>query len=481
MRNVKLSDIRVGKEYRKDLGNLQDLASSIKEIGLLHPLVVRSDTMELVAGRRRLEALKLLGYEEVPEDWVRFVDIKRTAYAVLHENTLRKDLTDYEKVLVLEEIDRELRELEAQQQTAAEQPLEQEVLDAGAEEMDEEGEDLSEEADLRTEVKREPQSDSGRSVLLDAKSRHLLEGVAKNLGWSYETARKAYTVYTEAKRDPNKYGELLEEMKSARSIKVEPLWQKFHAIRTAPKPKAADSYPLSGAVIDLIADPSFKLSDSVVRLFRLMPPELQEEVVKKLKAEGVLYYVTDEDVKDALGGRPLESLTAEEAARILKEVARIGLERTSQIRTLKNLNALASMIRDVIVAEHGPFDLHDRMWFAIVGMCMFVDAFALVLRKYVRLLNASDGRDAAARYASFIRAAAEAVHHLAGLVKALYESRSHALAYKQLKQHANRSLPEEYESALSAVDEHVGEIFYMAEQLKEIVEEIEEATRNVCA
>ena len=52
---AKISDIRIGQRFRKDLGDIDTLAKSIQEIGLIHPIAVTCD-LDLVAGRRRLEA-----------------------------------------------------------------------------------------------------------------------------------------------------------------------------------------------------------------------------------------------------------------------------------------------------------------------------------------------------------------------------------------------------------------------------------------
>jgi ParB family chromosome partitioning protein len=47
------------------MGDIDALAASMKELGLLHPIVVRPDGV-LVAGERRLRAAKLLGWETIP-------------------------------------------------------------------------------------------------------------------------------------------------------------------------------------------------------------------------------------------------------------------------------------------------------------------------------------------------------------------------------------------------------------------------------
>jgi ParB family transcriptional regulator, chromosome partitioning protein len=60
-----ISEIRISKRHRKDLGDVAGLAQSILEIGLLHPIVV-SQTNLLLAGQRRLEACRSLGWCEIP-------------------------------------------------------------------------------------------------------------------------------------------------------------------------------------------------------------------------------------------------------------------------------------------------------------------------------------------------------------------------------------------------------------------------------
>ena len=61
----RIKDIIIDHCYRKDLGDLQGLAGSIREFGLLRPVLITADG-RLIAGRRRLEACKLLGWETIP-------------------------------------------------------------------------------------------------------------------------------------------------------------------------------------------------------------------------------------------------------------------------------------------------------------------------------------------------------------------------------------------------------------------------------
>jgi ParB family transcriptional regulator, chromosome partitioning protein len=61
---LKIADIKIGPRFRKDLGDIDTLARSIAEIGLLHPVVINQNN-ELIAGARRLQACKSLGWNEI--------------------------------------------------------------------------------------------------------------------------------------------------------------------------------------------------------------------------------------------------------------------------------------------------------------------------------------------------------------------------------------------------------------------------------
>src|ERR1700682_2704817 len=91
---MNIDQIQVGFRYRKDLGDLRSLADSIAEVGLLHPVVVTSEA-RLIAGQRRLEACRLLGWTDVP---VTVVDLLPAARVEAHENFVRKDLIPSEIV-----------------------------------------------------------------------------------------------------------------------------------------------------------------------------------------------------------------------------------------------------------------------------------------------------------------------------------------------------------------------------------------------
>ncbi|GGO59847.1 hypothetical protein GCM10010910_03800 [Microbacterium nanhaiense] len=69
MQERTLDSIHVGNRHRTDLGDIDELAKSIDEQGLLQPITVTPEGV-LICGARRLAAMLLLGWRKTPV-WVR--------------------------------------------------------------------------------------------------------------------------------------------------------------------------------------------------------------------------------------------------------------------------------------------------------------------------------------------------------------------------------------------------------------------------
>jgi ParB family chromosome partitioning protein len=104
LRMLPLNRIRPNPfQPRKDFdpSELADLANSIRDNGLLQPLLVRpgpggGQDWELVAGERRLRAVAQLGWSEVPA-WVKEVDDRTLLVLALVENLQREALGPLEE------------------------------------------------------------------------------------------------------------------------------------------------------------------------------------------------------------------------------------------------------------------------------------------------------------------------------------------------------------------------------------------------
>lgn len=110
---VKLSKVEPNREQPRkkfDESALAELADSIKQYGIIQPLIVqdKKDYYELIAGERRWRAAKLAGLKEVPVI-IRDLSDQEIMEISLIENIQREDLNPIEEALaykrLLEEFD----------------------------------------------------------------------------------------------------------------------------------------------------------------------------------------------------------------------------------------------------------------------------------------------------------------------------------------------------------------------------------------
>lgn len=90
---------------RKDFGNIEELAESIKEKGILEPILVRprDGKFEIIAGERRFRAAKFAGLNEVPCIDYDIPDNEALELSII-ENIQRKDLNIYEQAYSLKSL-----------------------------------------------------------------------------------------------------------------------------------------------------------------------------------------------------------------------------------------------------------------------------------------------------------------------------------------------------------------------------------------
>ena len=95
---IKIEQIKVSEErQRKDFGDIEELASSIEQAGLINPIVVDEDN-NLIAGERRLRACRHLGHTSVEVRRFKSLSASKKYIIELEENVKRKDLTWQEHV-----------------------------------------------------------------------------------------------------------------------------------------------------------------------------------------------------------------------------------------------------------------------------------------------------------------------------------------------------------------------------------------------
>jgi ParB family chromosome partitioning protein len=179
---VRIDDIQVRERHRKDLGDVGGLAESIKAVGLLHPIVLGPDRT-LIAGQRRLEAVRLLGWAEVPVRVVTGLDDAAVALrAERDENSCRLAFNPVEAV----KLGRKLEEFE---RAAARERQAQAGPSNGP------------------GVKS-----NGLGKLPEAAKGETRDRVGDAVGMSGRSYEKAKAVVEAAEREPAKYGHLVERM-----------------------------------------------------------------------------------------------------------------------------------------------------------------------------------------------------------------------------------------------------------------------------
>lgn len=94
---IPIKDIKIKKRVRKDLGNLDDLKDSLRTYGLLNPITV-NQKYELIAGERRLQAAKAIGWTNINANVVENLTEIDQLEMEIEENNQRKEFTEQELI-----------------------------------------------------------------------------------------------------------------------------------------------------------------------------------------------------------------------------------------------------------------------------------------------------------------------------------------------------------------------------------------------
>lgn len=108
IQNLKLVEVEPNRQQpRKNFDDeaLGELASSIKQYGVIQPIIVtkQNDYYQIVAGERRWRAAKKAGLTEIPSI-VRNYDEQKNSEIALIENIQREDLNPVEKAIAMKEL-----------------------------------------------------------------------------------------------------------------------------------------------------------------------------------------------------------------------------------------------------------------------------------------------------------------------------------------------------------------------------------------
>jgi ParB family chromosome partitioning protein len=102
---VPIEDIKVKKRIRKDAGNIEALAESMQRFGLLNPVTITKKNV-LIAGGRRLEAARRLGWRTINAVVLEVPDRLSALEAEIEENLQRQDFSPEEISAATKELNR---------------------------------------------------------------------------------------------------------------------------------------------------------------------------------------------------------------------------------------------------------------------------------------------------------------------------------------------------------------------------------------
>ena len=92
---VPIDDIKVKNRIRQDLGDITGLADSLKRFGQISPIVINKKNV-LIAGGRRLEAARYLGWKTINAVVTDITDELAQLEYEVEENIQRRDFSQEE-------------------------------------------------------------------------------------------------------------------------------------------------------------------------------------------------------------------------------------------------------------------------------------------------------------------------------------------------------------------------------------------------
>jgi ParB/RepB/Spo0J family partition protein len=210
MDELPVDTIKIGQRFRNDLGDIANLAASIERVGMLCPIAVDPNGV-LIAGRRRLEAAKLLGWEHVPAVKI---DIGRIIEGEAAENFDRKDFNPIEAIAI------------------------KRALEPAA----------------KAEAEKRMKAGKPGAKLAQGQIGKARDQVAKFTGIGHTSLDKAAAVLDAAEQEPEAYGELVEYIK--KTGKVDPAYRLLNKARD--EKRILNLKPVEGKFKTLVVDPPWQ-------------------------------------------------------------------------------------------------------------------------------------------------------------------------------------------------------------------------------
>lgn len=287
----KLSNIKIPEKPRREMGNLEGLANSMKELGQLQNIVLSKD-LDIIAGERRCRAALLLGWTTIRGFVAENLDdaVKKLK-ANRDENSERLKPTNSEKVAIAEQIAALLRP-KAEESKASSQfgsirggdkPKPKDEPDVDANEQDD-----------------EDKADESADETTDAASENIGR-VDKAAASAADMGRRQFMMGREithaAKADPKRYGDLVKMMDESGVEKAHREFKKRKAEPTTKADQLLDSLgnEVPSHLRDLFGDRM--LTDCVQTVDEWLSGFLKLKNIIKAKADALRWLSRENDDK----------------------------------------------------------------------------------------------------------------------------------------------------------------------------------------
>lgn len=416
-----LSEIVVGERIRKDLGSIDEVVTSIQELGLLHPILIQAGSNKLIDGYRRLKALETMGYSELPEDWVRIVEMEGILRGEFDANMIRKAFLPSEIAEIAEALKEEITEKNRQisidagkvsgnlgkdggnqgskygslggrgitkgsEKYEAAKNTDNPYMSNKTDEKDnpvyEDSEDNSEDTFEDLEAPEPDLNPAPATTKTKTPAHKTREELTDKLGYSQPTLDKIMAIKKAAGAEPKLYEHLLEKMDE--DGKIEPAYQHFLIIKAGVERK---HYDMSDELLALRSDKGKQLMDCVVKAFLFLPQVTQAGLIKKYGDYCFLIKQStyDRGMKNNSPIKSTDAATLNEMQLLtaLEDILIVTKEEYEQWIYFDQMANISSTVYNVIESKGREISTIEKLEFFAVGLGIFTGCFL----KYMKLAS----------------------------------------------------------------------------------------------
>lgn len=365
--------------FRKTYKNIEALAESIATNGLLQPIVVQTGTNKLICGGRRLKALEYLGYTEIPDDYVRFLDINSLISGEHDENVLRDGFTNTELLAISAAIAEEIKSRNKKAIAEGHKKRGQNKTESHEETP---SNDPQEQTETIQDKAGKPASRDNRSEI----ARRTDTIVAETIGIGKDKYRQMKEIVEAADANPEVYGHFKTEI-DAEGASISAIYERF---KTKKNSLEKPNYGPSEAFDRLVNSTKQQLYPKIYSAMCFLPHKLQDDLVAK---HGKFILMTSQACADkalkAKAGDIVNIKADEDMYEALDNAFTATRETVTKWVFQDQVGNVANSLMQVVYATGDEVSTFDRVEFFAITLSMAANLFS----KYLTVLSREGGLD----------------------------------------------------------------------------------------